>query len=83
MQSYDEILTRLTTTLQPYTKDNVAIRDDTMLASDLGLDSGQLMELILEIEEQFDISIPLNVLPGVYNVKDLVVELQKLLEPAQ
>lgn len=83
MQSYDEILTRLSITLQPHAKAGVAIGDETMLATDLGLDSAQLMELILEIEEQFDISIPLNVLPQVYSVKDLVVELQKLLQKNQ
>ncbi len=83
MNSYDEVLERVKKTLQPQAKDDLLIREETMLATDLGLDSAQLMELILEIEEQFDISIPLNVLPEVYNVKDLVVELQKLLDKEQ
>ena len=53
--------------------------DEENLASDLGIDSAQLMEVLLEVEDEFDISIPLNVLPNVYSVNDLYVELQKLL----
>jgi acyl carrier protein len=59
------------------------VDEDTMLASDLGIDSAQLMEVLLEVEDEFDISIPLNILPNVYTVKDLTDELQKLLGSAR
>jgi len=83
MRSYDDNLARLCAILQPHAKDGAPVVEDTMLATELGLDSAQFLELILEIEESFDISIPLNVLPDVYTVKDLVMELEKLLGPAQ
>ena len=37
------------------------------------------MEVLLEVEDGFDISIPLNVLPNVVTVEDLSIELEKLL----
>lgn len=50
----------------------------TEILVDLGLDSVQVMELLLEAEERFDISIPLNILPSVRTVGDLARELQRL-----
>ncbi|MFT4564790.1 MAG: acyl carrier protein [Gammaproteobacteria bacterium] len=34
---------------------------------------------MLEVEDEFDVSIPMNVLPNVVTVNDLMVELDKLL----
>jgi acyl carrier protein len=79
MQSYEENLAKLCNVLQRHTQADVVVGEDTMLASDLGIDSAQLMEVLLEVEDEFDISIPLNVLPNVYTVKDLTLELEKLL----
>lgn len=79
MQSYDEILATLCKVLQHHANADMVVVEDTLLASDLGIDSAQLMEVLLDVEDEFDISIPLNVLPNVYTVKDLNVELEKLL----
>jgi acyl carrier protein len=79
MQSDEENLSKLCRVLQQHAKSDVVVSADTLLASDLGIDSVQLMEVLLEVEDEFDISIPLNVLPNVYSVNDLYVELQKLL----
>jgi acyl carrier protein len=51
-----------------------------VLTADLELDSAQLMELVLEIEEEFDISVPLNILPDVQTVRDLALQLHAILE---
>ncbi len=83
MQSYEESLTKLCTVLQRHMTADATVDEDTMLASDLGIDSAQLMEVLLEVEDEFDISIPLNILPNVYTVKDLTDELQKLLGSAR
>lgn len=79
MQSYEENLAQLCNVLQQHAKGDVVVKADTMLASDLGIDSAQLMEILLEVEDEFDVSIPLNLLPNVYTVNDLSVELEKLL----
>ena len=83
MQTDKEPLAALCKLLQRHTQADVMVGSDTLLASDLGIDSAQLMEVLLEVEDEFDISIPLNVLPQVHTVNDLAVELGKLLGRAQ
>jgi acyl carrier protein len=49
------------------------------LVADLEIDSLKLMELMLEIEDRFDVSVPLNILPDVSTVQDLAVKLEELI----
>ena len=48
------------------------------MVDDLGLDSLKIMELMLEIEDHFDVSIPLNVLPDIRTIKDLARQLESI-----
>ena len=48
------------------------------LVNDLGLDSVKVMEILETLEDSFDISIPINILPGVRTVKELAAEIQNL-----
>lgn len=54
--------------------------DDAELTSDLGLDSVQVMNLVMEIEDRLDISIPVNVLAEVRTLKQLGDQLEKLVD---
>jgi acyl carrier protein len=49
------------------------------LVSDLEFDSLKVMSLVERVEDRFDLSIPLNILPDVRTVRDFTVQLQKLL----
>ncbi len=48
------------------------IRLDSSIALDLGFDSIRVLELVAEIEEHFDITVPLNELDGIKTVGDIV-----------
>ena len=78
MSISENIQAQIQDVLQPFAKEGQTIDDDTELVADLGLDSVQVMELLLEIEDRFDISIPLNILPDVRTVHDLSIQLQKI-----
>lgn len=78
MQRYEDILEQLNEALKPYVKEEKDLNENTELVADLGLDSVQVMQLLLEIEDRLDVSIPLNILPDVRTVKDLALQLQKL-----
>ncbi len=78
MPSYDQICALVTEVLSEQAKPGLSIDGETELVADLGLDSVQVMELLLGIEERFDISFPLNALPDIRTVDDLCLELQKL-----
>jgi acyl carrier protein len=82
MDTFDERLAVLCGLLQPHAEKGIVVTAETMLASDLGIDSAQLMEVLLEVEDEFDVSIPLNVLPNVQTVEELMNELQKLIAAA-
>ena len=47
------------------------ITPDTNLITQLAIDSIKLLNLIMELEDNFDISIPLNALTDVLTVRDL------------
>ena len=79
MREYEDILAELYELLEPFSKEQAeALREDTELVADLEIDSLKLMELLMEIEDRFDVSVPLNVLPDVSTVKDLALKLQDL-----
>jgi len=60
-----EIVRRLKEKLKSNAPANAVIEDDTDLASTLALDSMKLIELSLEIEDEFDVPIPLEELANV------------------
>jgi len=50
------------------------------LVADLGLDSLQVLEVVAELEEKFDISIPLNDVPAARTVAQVVAQVAALVE---
>ena len=50
------------------------------LVADLGFDSLQVLELIAELEDRFDISIPLNDVPSTRTVAQIVAQVTRLVE---
>lgn len=58
----------------------VDIRDDTHIVRDLEIDSLAVMNLILALEDEFDISMPLERVADVETVNDLVVTVASLVK---
>jgi len=50
------------------------------LVADLGFDSLQILEVIAELEDRFDISIPLNDVPATRTVAQVVAQVTRLVE---
>ncbi len=50
------------------------------LVADLGFDSLQVLEVIAELEDRFDISIPLNEVPATRTVAQVVAQVAELVE---
>jgi acyl carrier protein len=78
MLPYAQILAELRAELASFTQGSVEITEDTDLLGDLNLDSLQVMNLLLQVEDRFDISIPVSILPDVKTVKDLALQIEKL-----
>ena len=80
MADYEDILSRLFEIIKPSVKDGRQLEEDTDLVADLGLDSLKVMTLVEEVEDRFDISIPLNILANVRTIRDFALQLQQLTE---
>ncbi|HEY5409678.1 MAG TPA: acyl carrier protein [Caulobacteraceae bacterium] len=57
---------------------SVEISDETNIARDLGLDSLAIMNFIMALEDEYDISIPLDRVAQVETVGDLVTAIEEL-----
>jgi acyl carrier protein len=75
---YEEVLVRLRDHLQRVAGKGIQFSDETDLVAQLGLDSVKVLDLIMEVEDEFDISIPMNVLTEVHTVRDLAQAITQL-----
>jgi len=78
MTEYRETLDFLYSALASQNRKNIELAEDTALVADIGLSSLEVMEFIEKIEDHFDISIPLNILPDVNTIGDLASKVQEL-----
>ena len=79
MQDYETLLKKISELLQPLAEEGTQIREESDFVADLGFDSLKVMKFLEKVEDCYDISIPLNILPDIQTVKDFVVRLQKLM----
>lgn len=79
MAGYEKLLKELLDILKPFTKPGQSLQEQTDLIADLGLDSLRVMKLVVEVEDRFDISIPINILPNIRTIRDFAVQLEQLL----
>ena len=71
--------TRLAELVEPFNKKGITLSESTSFANDLELDSLTVMDLVANIEDEWDINMPLNMLPDletVGQVADAVVKLK-------
>jgi len=80
MQSREDILDQLYELVRPYSKKPIELGEETGLIDEVGLDSMKIMDLVMHIEDHFDISVPLNILPDVRTIGDFAGQLQNLLK---
>ena len=79
MPTNEEVMQQILDILKPMIpEDGPQLTPKLDLIDDLGLDSLKVMEILENLEDTFDISIPINILPGIRTVEDLVTEIQKL-----
>ena len=59
-------------------KTDLELSEKTALVADIGLSSLEVMEFIEQIEDEYDISIPLNILPDISTLGDFARKLNEL-----
>jgi len=61
-----------------FNKTGVTLTPETRFSEDLNFDSLVVMEFVAEVEDRFDISVPLNLLPDITTITDFAVALEKI-----
>jgi acyl carrier protein len=72
MHSKEEIFNIVARQLGAVSQTGPEITPDTNLAERFALDSVKVLDLVMEIEDEFDISVPMNLMADVQTVTDLV-----------
>lgn len=79
METVDqEVRSRISAALQEVVGRPVAVSDKTDIVNDLGLDSLAIMNFVMALEDEYDISMPLDRMAEVQTVGDLVRTIEEL-----
>ena len=78
MNPRDDISARVAAQIAPFNKKGVTVTDATTFAGDLEWDSLTVMDFVASIEDEFDILITMNMLPGIETVGQLIDTVAKL-----
>ena len=57
--------------LEPYQVGDKPITGKTVIAKDLTIDSLAIMDMVMELEDRFDVFIPINVVAEIHTVEEL------------
>ena len=79
MQACTEIETEVLAVLQRVSGRPIEVGTSGELAADLGFDSLKTLEFVAALEDHFDVSIPLNDLPSIKSVAQVVDHVSALL----
>jgi acyl carrier protein len=72
MTSGSSTFEKLCHLLQPFNNNGVKLTPATDISADLNIDSVAVMDFVMEVEDAFDIEIPLNILSETRTMSDLV-----------
>lgn len=77
--SHDEILEHLYALIAPLNHKSIELGPHKSFAEDLELDSLTVMDLVAAIEDEFDIILPLNMLPDLETIDQVALAVEKIL----
>ncbi len=76
----DAVFQGICSLLEAHNPKKIEVTPDTDLNADLNIDSVAAMDLIMNVEDRFEIDIPLNLISDLRSVQDLVDVVKKQLE---
>jgi acyl carrier protein len=74
-----EVMAEICMQLDAFRSDDAqVIRGATVISKDLSIDSLAVMDMIMELEDRFDVSIPMNTVAEIHTVDELADTILKL-----
>jgi len=77
MRDRQEVTNKVSQFLEQIAGPDIQITPETNIAEELALDSVKVLDLLMELEDEFDVSVPLNLMADVQTVNDLVNLIEK------
>ena len=75
----DAVFKVLCELLEPFNSDHVTLTPETKISADLNIDSMAIMDFIMEVEDKYDIDIPLNELSDIHTMDQLATYVSALM----
>ena len=75
-----EIFDQICGLIEPFNQKVISVTTETTFATDLELDSLSVMDLLAAIEDHFDVTVPLNILPDLETVGQVAEAIKNILE---
>ena len=75
----DQVFAKIVELLKPYNPKNRTITTNSGIMSDLEVDSTAVFDLIMGLEDHYDISIPMEMVSDIKTVGELVAAVRELL----
>jgi acyl carrier protein len=76
MPTKDEIIQQIYVLLQPLNSSGKPLTPETDIPTDLNIDSVAVMDFVMEVEDHYDIEIPLNVVVETRTVAELAAVIE-------
>ena len=80
MTKREDYAARLKELVNQLAEEGTHVDVDSDLVDDVGLSSIEIMELVEQLEDAYDISFPLNDLAEIRTINDMVKELERLVD---
>jgi acyl carrier protein len=77
MTAHQETIEQICKLLTPFNSTGKTLNADTDISSDLNIDSVAVMDFVMEVEDHFDMEIPLNIVSETRTVGDLAAVVEK------
>jgi len=74
----DLVFHKICSLLEPLNQKGVKLSSDTDIIADLEIDSVSLLDVVMDIEDNYDISIPVNIISEIKTIGELVDAIHKI-----
>ncbi len=71
-----DTIARICKLLEPFNSNGAVLAPGTDISTDLNIDSVTVMDFVMEVEDHFDIEMPLNVLAEIRTVAELAAAVE-------
>ena len=75
---HQKIYEKVCSLLEPFNNKGLTLSKDTDISSDLEIDSVAVLDFIMEVEDEYDISFPMNRISEIRTIGELVEAIEEL-----